>query len=170
MAMGCPCLEAHHSGLTRRNVPRSHRLRYNYGRIRLTTVGRPRRLRVRLTQWGHSCSYCGFGAAASLTQSGQKNAMSASRPVDDCGRLQLWPRLTRMRTLRRRSRLRNRRCWRRRRATSPTWMRHEPEAVDDHLVFLLPAMPPGGTVPAARVVIVYDGVIRNPAGADHLPH
>src|SRR3954462_641701 len=64
--------------------------RYNYGRIRLTTVGRSRRLRVRLTQCGHSCSDCGFGAAASLTQSGQKNAMSASRPVDDCGRLQLW--------------------------------------------------------------------------------
>src|SRR4051812_26895158 len=63
--------------------------RYNYGRIRLTTVGRPRRLRVRLTQCGHSCSYCGFGAAANLTQSGQKNAMSASRPVDDCGRLQV---------------------------------------------------------------------------------
>src|SRR3954471_10638512 len=55
--------------------------------IRLTTVGRPRRLRVRLTQCEHSCSYCGFDAAASLTQSGQKNAMSASRPVDDCGRL-----------------------------------------------------------------------------------
>src|SRR3954465_15520714 len=63
----------------------------HYGRIRLTTVGRPRRLRVRLTQCGHSCSYCGFDAAASLTQSGQKNAMSASRPVDDCGRLQLNP-------------------------------------------------------------------------------
>src|SRR4051812_22766446 len=63
--------------------------RYNYGRIRLTTVGRPRRLRVRLTQCGHSCSYCGFGAAASLTQSGQKNAMIAGRPADDCGRLQI---------------------------------------------------------------------------------
>src|SRR3954471_100639 len=62
--------------------------------IRLTTVGRPRRLRVRLTQCEHSCSYCGFDAAASLTQSGQKNAMSASRPVDDCGRLQIAGRLS----------------------------------------------------------------------------
>src|SRR5689334_1851535 len=61
--------------------------RYNYGRIRLTTVGRSCRLRVRLTQCGHSCSYCGFGAAASLTQSGQKNAMIAGKPADDCGRL-----------------------------------------------------------------------------------
>src|SRR3954469_8132397 len=61
--------------------------------IRLTTVGRSRRLRVRLTQCGHSCSDCGFDAAASLTQFGQKNAMIASRPADDCGRLQVVLRL-----------------------------------------------------------------------------